>query len=121
MPPAPARTDLAEARIGIVLWRVRSKLARTAAGRPLPQVEPFRRPTAIPLDPKPTSAALVVTDFVTKVLRKTKAQTGEGCRVVVLVLDPVQPGGSDGASSIMPTRSAGLRQRYAHGSFLVVS
>jgi len=31
-----------------------------------PQVEPFRRPTALPLDPGPSSAALVVTDFVPK-------------------------------------------------------
>ena len=35
----------------------RAWLARTAAGRSWPQVEPFRRPTAIPLDPMPTAAA----------------------------------------------------------------
>ena len=29
-------------------------------------MEPFRRPTAIPLDPGPSSAAVVVTDFVPK-------------------------------------------------------
>ena len=52
-----------EACIGRVLWRVRSRSARTAAVRPWPQVEPFRRPTAIPLDPKSSSAASVLTDF----------------------------------------------------------
>ena len=53
-------------RIGRVLWRVRSNVARAAAGRVRPQVEPFRRPTSIPLDPGPSSAALVDTDFIPK-------------------------------------------------------
>ena len=68
----PRRIDPAEARIGKVLWRVRSDAARFAAGRSWPQVEPFRRPTAIPLDPKPTSAALVDTNFVPKSFAKGK-------------------------------------------------
>ncbi len=37
-------------------WLRRSR-ARAAAGRVAPQAEPFRRPTAIPLDPRPSSAA----------------------------------------------------------------
>ncbi len=68
----PPSIDEAGERIGILLWRVRKSSARFAAGRSRPQVEPFRRPTAIPLDPAPTSAASVFADFVPKSFAKGK-------------------------------------------------
>ena len=100
MPPAPASIDVAEGRIGRVVWRVRAELARFAAGRSRPQQETFRRPTAILVDPVPTSAALVVTNFVPKFFaQRSPVQSGSRCRGVGLVLNPVQPVGSDVASS----------------------
>ena len=51
--PAPrARTALRERRL-----RGRSRCLARAAGRGAPQVEPFRRPTTIPLDPRPSRPA----------------------------------------------------------------
>jgi len=91
MTPAPASIDSTRARIGKIVWRVRSKLARTAAGRVRPQQETFRRPTSILVDPGPSSAASVLTDFARKVRRQAPAlrhscpprvasPEGSGCR-----------------------------------------
>jgi hypothetical protein len=110
--------DQAEKRIGNPFWRVRSGLARFAAGRSRPQVEPFRRPTPIPLDPATTSAASVVTNFVTKVLRQRRPSARclrEAGAVGEPVSRSVQSGGSGVASPGIPTRppeaQAALRAR----------
>ncbi|MFT6572732.1 MAG: hypothetical protein ACJA16_000910 [Akkermansiaceae bacterium] len=66
MTPAPASIGGAGERIGRIFRRVLAVSSRAAAGRPWPQVEPFRRPTAIPLDPKSSSAALVPIGFLPK-------------------------------------------------------
>jgi hypothetical protein len=59
----PTSSGGAGKRIGHLFWRVRSFSSRFAAGRSRPQQETFRRPTAILVDPAPTTAALVHTDF----------------------------------------------------------
>jgi hypothetical protein len=115
----PTGIDQGGKRIGIVLWRVRSVSSRFAVGRSRPQQETFRRPTAILVDPATTSAALVLTDFVTKVLRQRR--TSARClRAAVAVDEPcsraVQSGGSDVASSGGQSRPARLRERCAHGA-----
>ena len=87
MTPAPVGSGAARACIGRVFRRVRSELARTAAGRVRPQQETFRRPTAILVDPGPSSAALVVIGFFQKPKLKASEYFGllrafSGSRVV---------------------------------------
>ena len=78
----PTSIDRGRKRIGYLFRRVRSFPSRFAAGRSRPQVEPFRHPTAIPLDPKPTSAASVHTDFVPKSFaRKAPAEAPQAVAV----------------------------------------
>ncbi len=107
----PTSSAGAGKRIGPLFWRVRSFPSRFAAGRSRPRVEPFRRPTPIPLDPATTSAALVHTDFARQSPSpKGKGHRSQNLRAAVAVVEPFSrsllAGANRKASSQTPKRPA---------------